>query len=160
YQTTAAHLLGELKRDSSSAEGEDSFFSYRLPDYRGVLGIEYGFDAQLRGRAGGKSVVVNSVGYRQTESIILPAMPGSNVVLTIDLAIQQAAERALQQRGPFGADTRAAAVVMQIQTGDILALASSPTYNPNSFAKGLTQEEWTRLQKLTAEKNRSTGENY
>src|SRR5262249_9696731 len=53
HQTTAAHLLGELKRDSSSAEGEDSFFSYRLPDYRGVLGIEYGFDSQLRGRAGG-----------------------------------------------------------------------------------------------------------
>src|SRR5258707_3173937 len=47
YQSTAAHLLGYLKRNDDSSEGEEAFFSYRLPDYRGELGIEYGFDKEL-----------------------------------------------------------------------------------------------------------------
>ena len=67
--TTAAHLLGYLQRDDSSQEGEDAYFNYRLPDYRGVVGIEGGFDAQLRGRAGAESVLVNNLGYRQSENI-------------------------------------------------------------------------------------------
>ncbi len=90
FQTTAAHVLGSLRRDDSSAEGEEAFFSYRLPDFRGVVGIEFGFDKQLRGTAGAKSVLVNNMGYRQTENIWSPASPGQNVVLTIDLHIQQA----------------------------------------------------------------------
>src|SRR5207249_4663938 len=49
---TAAHLLGCLQRDDSSAVGEEAFFSYRLPDYRGMLGIEAACDQQLRGKAG------------------------------------------------------------------------------------------------------------
>ena len=69
FQTTACHVLGYLQFDDSSVEGEESFFSYRLPDYRGVLGIEAGFDKQLRGSAGAKSVLVNNVGYRQTERV-------------------------------------------------------------------------------------------
>src|SRR5439155_11822909 len=60
FTNIAAHVLGALQRDDSSAEGEDAFFSYRLPDYRGQLGIEFGFDKELRGKAGIKSVVVNN----------------------------------------------------------------------------------------------------
>ena len=99
YGTTAAHVLGHLQFDDSSKEGEEAFFSFRPPDYRGVVGVEYGFDKELRGMAGAKSVLVNNVGYRQTENIWTPAEPGSNVVLTIDLPIQQAAEHALQALG-------------------------------------------------------------
>ena len=124
YGTTAAHVLGHLKRDDDSKEGEDAFFSFRLPDYRGVVGIEYGFDKELRGMAGAKSVLVNNAGYRETENVWGPAEPGRNVVLTIDLRIQKAAEQALQR--PFGAATRGAVVVMDVHTGDILAMASSP----------------------------------
>ena len=76
YGTTAAHVLGHLQRDDSSVEGEEAFFSYRLPDYRGIVGIEYGFDKELRGMAGAKSVLVNNLGYRQTENIWSPAEPG------------------------------------------------------------------------------------
>ena len=75
-QTTAAHVLGYLLRDDSSMEGEDAFFSYRLPDYRGKIGIEFGFDSQLHGRAGAKSVLVNNLGYRQTENIWTPSRAG------------------------------------------------------------------------------------
>jgi len=158
YETTAAHVLGHLRRDDESKEGEDAFFSFRLPDYRGVVGIEYGFDKELRGMAGAKSVLVNNAGYRQTENVWSPAEPGRNVVLTIDLRLQQAAEQALQK--PFGAATRGAVVVMDVHTGDILAMASSPTYNPNSFLPSLSAADARRLAETQAEKNRATYENY
>lgn len=157
-KTTAAHLLGQLRRDNSSAEGEEAFFSYRLPDYRGLVGIEWGFDKELRGLAGAKSVLVNNLGYRQTENVWIPAEPGSNVVLTIDLHIQQAAEQALQ--GVFGPTTCGAVVVMDVHTGDVLAMASSPTLDPNIFVQGLSSARWRHIQELHAEKNRATQENY
>src|SRR5258706_1318877 len=157
YQTTAAHVLGCLKRDDSSAEGEEAFFSYRLPDYRGIVGVEAGNDQQLRGKAGAKSVVVNNIGYRQTENIWTAAEAGQNVVLTIDLRLQQKTERALAR---YGAMTRGAAVVLDVQTGDILAMASSPTLNPNHFIERFPPGEWQRITDLRAQWNRATQENY
>jgi penicillin-binding protein 2 len=158
FETTAAHVLGHLRRDDDSKEGEEAFFSFRLPDYRGDVGVECGFDKELRGTAGAKSVLVNNAGFRQTENVWSPAEPGSNVVLTIDLRLQQAAERALQ--GVFGPGTRGAAVVMDVRTGDILALVSLPTLDPNWYVRGVTFEEWQRISELHAEKNRATYENY
>jgi penicillin-binding protein 2 len=157
YGNTAAHLLGYLHRDDRSVEGEDAFFSYRLPDYRGAIGIEAGYDLQLHGRAGEASVLVNNLGYRQAENIWTPAEPGRNVVLTIDVRLQQAAERALQVYGPT---TRGAAVVMDVHTGDLLVLASSPVFDPNDFVRGFPPGEYERMQALGAEKNRATFENY
>ena len=158
YDTTAAHVLGHLKRDDNSKEGEEAFFSFWLPDYCGVVGVEYGFDKELRGMAGAKSVLVNNAGYRQTENIWSPAEPGQNVVLTIDLHLQQVAERALQ--GANGPGTRGAVVVMDVRNGDILAMASSPAFNPNSFIPSLSRAESDRMSELHAEKNRATQENY
>ncbi|HZR16571.1 MAG TPA: penicillin-binding transpeptidase domain-containing protein [Verrucomicrobiae bacterium] len=158
YQSTAAHLLGYLKRNDESAEGEEAFFSYRLPDYRGELGIEFGFDKELRGTAGAKSVLVNNVGYRQAENVWSPAEAGHNVVLTIDLHIQQVAEAALRNvRGPT---TRGAVVVMDVHTGDVLAMASSPTVDPNELVHGVTTNEMNRINDLHAQRNRATQENY
>jgi penicillin-binding protein 2 len=157
YNATAAHVLGHLQRDDSSVEGEEAFFSFRLPDYRGSVGVEFGFNKQLRGNAGAKSVLVNNAGYRQTENVWSPAEPGENVVLTIDLHLQQAAERALQV---YGLATRGAAIVMDVHTGDLLAMASSPTFNPNSYLPSLPEPEWQRIAGLHAEKNRATQENY
>jgi penicillin-binding protein 2 len=158
FDTTAAHVLGHLKRDDDSQEGEEAFFSFRLPDYRGEVGIECGFDKELRGFAGAKSVLVNNEGYSQTENIWSPAEPGSNVVLTIDLRLQQAAERALQ--GVFGPDTRGAAIVMDVRSGDILAMASSPTLNPNWYVQGVTRAEWQHIIETGAEHNRATYDRY
>ena len=159
HETLAGHLLGALRRDDSSAVGEEAFFSYRLPDYRGVLGIEVGYDDFLRGKAGAKSVLVNNMGYRQTENIWSPAQPGHNVLLTLDMDIQRASEEALQIMGP---GTRGAAVVLDVNSGDILALVSSPFVNPNVFVHGFPPGERERLQdtKLRAQINRATQENY
>lgn len=157
--TTASHLLGHLQRDDSSAEGEESYFTYRLPDYRGTVGIEYGFDAYLRGHAGAKSVLVNNQGYRQSESVWEPAEPGSNIVLTIDLSLQQAAEEALRH-GPAGAETKGAVVVMDVNTGDVLVEASTPGFDPNDYIYGWPPGEYQKMQEEGGEKNRATQENY
>ena len=95
YKTTAAHVLGYLQRSEGADDDEETIlFNYRLPDYEGKVGIEAAFDKELRGSAGVKSVLVNSLGYRQSETTITPAEPGKNVILTLDLPIQQATERA------------------------------------------------------------------
>lgn len=159
HRSTAAHLIGFLTKDNSSAEGEEAFFNFRLPDYRGRVGIEGEYDQKLRGKAGMKSVLVNSLGYRQSENIWTPAEPGKNVILTIDLAIQQAAEAALQAAG---SGVRGAVVVLDPRNGDLLALASAPSFDPNSFIPGIGREEYEKLTdpKLRPQINRAIQENY
>ncbi len=123
------------------AQGELAEYNYRLEDYVGISGIEKLFDEELRGNAGAKSVVVNNLGYRQGETVWSPAEAGQNVVLTIDLDIQKAAESALKSAG---ADAHGAVVVMDVRNGDILAMASSPTYNPNHFVQRPAPEIWAQ----------------
>jgi penicillin-binding protein 2 len=158
FGTAAAHVLGYVKKDDRSIEGEEPFFNYRLLDYSGVVGVEGGFDAQLHGRAGAESVLVNSLGYRQSEDIGSQPQSGQNVVLTIDLDIQRAAEKSFIVHQ--GTDARGAVVVLDVRSGDVLAMVSSPTFDPNDFAQGISRDKWQKLQDSTAEKNRATFENY
>lgn len=138
---TAAHILGYMtKAEKAPGEEEAVDFDYRLPDFKGVVGIEGYFDEQLRGVAGAKSMLVNNLLYRQAENVWLPPKPGQDVILTIDAQIQQAAEKALPRFG-----TRAAVVVMDVSNGDILAMASAPTFDPNAFVPSITHAEYARL---------------
>jgi penicillin-binding protein 2 len=142
HNTAAAHLLGYVRRKDSFEEGEFSC-DYRLPDYQGEAGVEGAFDSTLRGQPGIKSVLVNNHGYRQREETVTPGEGGEDICLTIDLAVQQAAEKAL---GEAIFNTRGgAAVVMDVRNGDILALASVPTFDPNEFITGISDSEWQRL---------------
>jgi penicillin-binding protein 2 len=156
----AAHILGYVRRNNDSVKGEEAFYSYRLADFRGVVGIEGHFDDSLRGRAGAKAVLVNNLGYRQTENIWNAAEPGRNVVLTLDLRLQVAAERALRQRA--GNNVRGAVVVMDVRSGDILALVSAPASDPNYLVQGFPLNEYSRWTNATLglQKNRATQENY
>jgi penicillin-binding protein 2 len=129
FGDTAAHVLGSVKRDDSSTEGEDAFFSYRLPDYSGIAGIEGKYNDWLRGSAGAESVLVNNLGYRQSENVWQQPEPGHSVVLTVDLDIQRAAEASMLQHQ--GANARGAVVVMDVRNGDVLAMVSSPAINPD-----------------------------
>ena len=156
--TVAAHVLGELRQDDSSIEGEEAFFNYRLPDYCGVTGIEAKYNSALHGRAGQVSVLVNNMGYRQSEDVDTQPLPGENLVTTLDLDLQRAAEESLVNRQ--GRDAKAAVVVMDVHNGDVLAMASSPTFDPNDFAQGISREKYQQIQEVEAEKNRATYENY
>jgi penicillin-binding protein 2 len=159
FQATAAHVLGFLTSDDTSYPGEEASPSYRLPDYRGLVGIEGGFDTQLRGRAGAKSVLVNILGYRQSEVVWNAAEPGRNVVLTLDVRLQKAVEHALVRSG---VNVRGAAVVMDVHNGDILALVSVPAPNPNHYVQGFPPGEYEKLnhETLRPQINRATQENY
>jgi penicillin-binding protein 2 len=149
YKHVAAHLVGHLQRDFFPVENEDISFRFRLPDYVGRKGLEAAFDTPLRGKAGVKAVLVNNLAYRESEHMPIPPEPGHNVVLAIDLWIQLAAEQALANAS--GAKTkgkeevRGAAVVMDVNTGELLALVSAPSFDPNQFVTGLTPEEYAKM---------------
>jgi penicillin-binding protein 2 len=154
----AAHTLGYLKRDDRPIT-EDLFTRYSLPDYAGAVGIEGAFDPYLRGQAGIKSVLVNNLGYRQSELTWDPADPGHDIHLTLHAPLQAATENALRTAGP---DARGAIVVMHVHSGDILALASAPTFNPNQFVPRMLATDWAPLQDpvLTPLFNRATAGLY
>jgi penicillin-binding protein 2 len=147
----AAHVLGFVQRESFGAE--------LVPDYEGRAGVERLNEAQLRGRGGVKLVLVNSLNYRQREDIETPNEPGGDVYLTIDLALQRAAEQALAKAQ---ANARGAVVVMDVRNGDILAMASAPAFDPNSYVAGLTSSEVAALNdpKYTPQINRAIGGAY
>ena len=134
---SVAHLVGRLRRPQTILD-EDRPYNYRLPDFTGAMGLERTFNETLRGSAGTKSLLVNNLGYRQREEIVVAPEPGNNVVLTLDLEIQEAAYQALKETGRKGA----AAVVMNVQTGDLIALVSLPVFDPNAFIPGIRRELW------------------
>ncbi|HEY1172926.1 MAG TPA: penicillin-binding transpeptidase domain-containing protein [Verrucomicrobiae bacterium] len=143
HESRAAHLLGYMgKTEKAPGEIEDVKFDYRLPDFKGMVGIEGAFDEELRGMAGVKSLLVNNLQYRQAENLWQPPIPGDDVILTIDTQVQKAAEDALKAQG-FGA--RAALVAMDVRNGDILAMASAPTFDPNSFVPSITHAEYAKI---------------
>lgn len=156
---SAAHILGYLTVDDGSGEDLDSIFDYRMPGIKGVgQGVESYFDNRLRGEPGGKSVLINHVGYRQSEDTLQPSRPGDDLHLTIDLDIQRIAERALAE---VSAHVRGAVVVMNPRNGDILALVSAPTFDPNRFP-GVSHEYFNYLNEpdRSATRCRATQENF
>jgi penicillin-binding protein 2 len=150
HQTTAAHLLGYVVRT-----GEDR--KYLAPGYKGTTGIEGAFDKYLKGEAGTNLVLVNNEGYRQHEEILSAHQAGDDIYLTISLPLQREAEKALAQWG-----VRGAAVVMDARTGDILAMASVPAFDPNEFVTGVTPARWEQLNdaRLQPQLNRATYDAY
>jgi penicillin-binding protein 2 len=141
--TLAAHVVGYMRKSKESAEGELAYFDYRLPDYRGVSGLEYSLDHELRGKAGGKSVQVNNLGYRQNETILSPVEAGHDITLTIDAELQAKTEYELKRAYlPGGGSVRGAAVVLDVRTGEILSLVSAPTFDPNNWVPGISHENF------------------
>jgi penicillin-binding protein 2 len=139
----AAHLLGYMTRtEKAPNEQEEIEFHYRLPDFKGAIGVEGAFDEQLRGVAGAKVLLVNNLLYRQSENVWLPPKPGNDVILTIDAQIQKAAEDAIKRQG---LGIRGAVVVLDVRNGDILAMASAPTFNPGLFVPNITHAEYARI---------------
>lgn len=135
----AAHLLGYVGRINSQDLSKIDPNNYAGLDYIGKDGVEKAYEALLRGRPGYKQVEINSHGriIRDLESV--PAVPGENLTLSIDLDLQRVAEAAIgNQQG--------AVVAMDPQTGEVLALASLPGFDPNWFVDGISQGLWKSLQ--------------
>lgn len=135
----AAHVVGYVVRDDQVRVEDEFRFSYSLPSI-GSVGIEGGMDTILQGRAGIKRILVNSLCYRESESLLRQPVPGRDVVLSIDLGLQHAAYEALRSAGP---QVKGAVVVLDPTNGRVLALVSVPSFDPNAFVRGISHEEWT-----------------
>jgi penicillin-binding protein 2 len=137
--TAAAHALGYLSEASPEQirSGENE---YRLGDWMGQKGVEGSYEKLLAGVDGQRRVVVDSHGREITEEERVEARPGQNVFLTLDLELQRIAESYFQ-------DKVGSAVAMNPRTGEILALVSSPSYDPNWFTRRVSSSEWTGLLK-------------
>ncbi len=133
--TEAAHVLGHVGQIDEQELTEPHYEGYKAGDEIGKDGVEFQFDKYLKGIDGGLEVEVDAAGKPKSDIRNIKSQPGNNVVLTIDSKIQKSTEEALswgidlahQKKYPANAAT---AVVMNPQTGEILAMASLPTYDP------------------------------
>ena len=133
-----AHVLGYVAAVSTEELTGDPLLE--LPEFRvGKSGVEKKYDTVLRGTAGNSQVEVNALGRVIRELRRNEDQPGAEVVLTIDLKLQQfATQRVKEERS-------AAVVVLDVDNGDILAMVSTPSFDPNAFNEGLSTEAWNAL---------------
>lgn len=133
--TLASHLLGYIAEVSEKELAVPEFADFNPGDYIGKNGIERSYEKYLHGDDGGRQIEVDARGrYLRTLSETLP-VTGQSLVLTIDLDLQKATEKAL-------GDKAAAVVVMDVSNGDILSFASSPGFDPALFTRRMPPEQW------------------
>jgi penicillin-binding protein 2 len=133
------HLLGYVGSPSEAIVEEDKDPLLALPGFKvGKDGVERALEPRLRGRAGANRVEVNAHGRVIRELSSVPARPGDTSVLTIDRELQLFTAQRLQAEA-------ASAIVMGVDTGEILALASVPSFDPNVFSRGIRTTEWAEL---------------
>jgi penicillin-binding protein 2 len=134
----AAHLIGYVGEVSEEMLDDPRYAFYQPGDMVGRSGVEESYDAVLRGQDGSRDVIVDSHGRELGALGIEPAVPGKSLRLTIDLDVQEAAEQALGPRN-------GAIVAIDPHTGEVLALVSRPTFDPNQFAIRIHRNEWNKL---------------
>ena len=133
-----AHLVGYVGEVTEDMLNQPQFELYNPGDVVGVSGVEKQYNSVLMGKNGSRRAIVNSRGREVGRLDETPAEPGKQLKLTVDLDLQIAAEQAL-------ADKNGAIVAMNPRTGEILAMASRPTFDPNSFAVKISKDEWNKL---------------
>lgn len=137
FGSIAGHITGYTGSVSEEELEENPLLSH--PDFKiGKNAMERSAEAQLRGQAGVKHMEVNAYGMSIRELSREESIAGSNVTLTVDIRLQEYTQEKLDQRG-------AAAVIMDITNGDVLAMASTPGFDPNEFAQGLSNSYWNAL---------------
>ncbi len=142
--STASHILGYL---GAISESESEYYvdekGYSVSDMVGKDGIESALEEKLHGTPGETVIRVNSSGeYVETISET-EAEKGKDVYLTIDLDLQKVAEESLADAA---AGKSGAVAVLEVETGDVLAMASYPDYDPNIFATGISEKAWESVQ--------------
>jgi len=153
-QGLAAHLIGYVGEASDQQVSDDGLSSGAIV---GQSGVERVYNRMLMGGDGARRVVVNSVGREIRELEKVPPTEGTRVQLSINYAMQRAAENAFHAYGYWGA-----AVVLDPRSGDVLTLTSLPSYDPNDFAAGIDRATWASLNtdKLRPLQNRAIQGRY
>ena len=142
YGDLAAHTLGylgEINKDKL-LKGEAG---YRMGDIVGKEGIEFLFEQDMQGKKGYKEVEVDVSGRELAVLRKSPPQSGNHLQLTLDLRIQKVVEQLMT--GTEETPINGSAVVIKVQTGEILAIASKPSFDPNLFSAGISSAEWRKL---------------
>ena len=138
YKKSGSHLLGYLGQISISELRSAEYSGCSSGDFVGKFGVEKSCDRLLRGKRGGRQVEVNARGQVVKVIKTVDARPGHNIFLTVDERLQQLAETLLE--GMTGS-----VAAMDPRTGEILVMASNPSFDPNEFVTGLSHDEWNSL---------------
>lgn len=141
----AAHVFGYVSEINEEELERRKGEGYKSGDIIGKFGLERVYDKEVRGIKGGEQVEVDVSGRPVQILGRQSPIPGNDLVLTIDSHIQEAAERAVDDQLAAVHAHAAAAVVMNPQTGEILAMVSRPAFNPNLFAGGISTVNWNIL---------------
>ena len=153
--TLASHIIGYASRmtkeNKEEFEKRNDTYEYENDDKVGQTGVEKVFEELLRGKDGTKQIDMSVDGIVTGEYISEEAVGGSNIYLTIDANLQRITEDALEanilkiREGGFGTPYPAnggAAIVTNVKTGEVLAMASYPDYDPSFFYNGISQSQW------------------
>jgi penicillin-binding protein 2 len=138
YVETGSHLLGYLGEVSQKELSLPSSFGIELGDLVGKMGIEKVYNSYLQGEKGGRQIEVDAHGRPLRTISEVDPLSGYNIYLTMDLEVQKIAEEELGKR-------KGAVVIGDPHTGEILALVSHPSFNPNLFSHGLSRQRWEEL---------------
>ncbi len=150
-----AHVLGYMGEIGSKDLKELKTQGYTLGDEIGKIGLEQRWETFLRGQSGGQQVEVDALGRRTRVLHEVPDVPGYTVRLTLDRELQETAFAALQGK-------EGTVVALDVNSGAVLAMVSTPAFDPNVFARGVKAEEWRALIKdqLRPLNNRATQGQY
>lgn len=171
-ESLASHIIGHVGRIATEKEIENYVdeLGYEKNDIIGKVGIEHAFEIDLQGKRGLEEVLVDSRGRRQETLETINPIPGRNIYTSIDKNLQGKTENILEevintiQRGgtyetAWGKDTfqnaqgriydkakSGSAVVLDVETGKVLAMANYPDFDPNLFTTGISSKDWAKLQ--------------
>lgn len=137
----AGPVIGYTGRTGRPADGIIENHETLWPETEGREGLELTFDDMLTGRHGEYNITFDKDGNKTSEKIVKPPVPGHTVVTTLDVRLQELAEKALAEKAKRGA-----IVITDPNTGDILALASWPTFDPNVFIPSISEAKFKELQ--------------
>ncbi len=142
YGELASHVIGYIgrinAREKERIEEEDEDGNYRGTEYIGKLGVEQSYERELHGTTGVQEVETSAGGRAIRRLSSRPAIPGKNIVLSIDIKLQKLVEDLYGPR-------RGALVAMAPGTGEVLAFVRKPTFDPNLFVEGIDVESWQML---------------
>jgi len=133
-----AHLVGYVGEVTETMLNQPQFEFYNPGDVVGVSGVEKQYNQVLMGQNGSRRALVDSRGKEVGRLDETPAVPGKQLKLTVDIDLQIAAEEALEGKN-------GAIVAMDPRNGEILAMVSRPTFDPNDFAVRISRDEWNKL---------------
>jgi penicillin-binding protein 2 len=138
----AAHVIGYIgrinERDLQRIDARGETANYRGTEYIGKSGLELSYESRLHGTTGIEQVEINAGGRAVRLMSRVAATPGHDLELNLDIGLQQAAEAALGER-------RGAVVAIEPQSGGVLAMASTPAFDPNLFVDGISVADWRAL---------------